>query len=189
MLGGMMLPFVLGIMFFDEPLTVGKIICVVILTGALVLTVKKDNKKKGKSGFIYYAGIFIFNGMSGVITKIFASSNFEKTSDAGYSVLGALVTLVVSGVILLIYFKKLPKFNAKAIWLSFGSGAINRFANYLLLIALAVLPASVQYPMVTGGVMITSTIISYITKQNPSKRELGAVALSFAGILAVTLLP
>ena len=53
----------------------------------------------------------------------------------------------------------------------------------------AVLPASVQYPFVTGGVMIVSTIISAITGKAPSKRELLALTLSFLGIMALVLIP
>jgi len=62
-------------------------------------------------------------------------------------------------------------------------------ANYLLLLSLAQLPASVQYPMVTGGVMIVSTVIALFTHKKPGKRELFSVLFAFAGILAVTLIP
>ena len=48
-----------------------------------------------------------------------------------------------------------------------------------------VLPASVQYPFVTGGTMIVSTVISFLLGQKPSKREIFAIALSFLGILAL----
>jgi multidrug transporter EmrE-like cation transporter len=82
----------------------------------------------------------------------------------------------------------LPKTSPKAYIYTTGYGIINKIANYLLLIALAVLPASVQYPFVTGGVMIVSTIISVLTKQKPSKKELISVLLSFIGILALVFL-
>ncbi|MBR2969022.1 MAG: hypothetical protein IKC36_04185, partial [Clostridia bacterium] len=59
----------------------------------------------------------------------------------------------------------------------------------LLLIALTVLPASVNYPMVTGGTIIVSTLLSYLTPQKPRWREWLAVALSFTGIMLLTLLP
>ena len=63
-----------------------------------------------------------------------------------------------------------------------------KVANYMLLIALAVLPASVQYPFVTGGTMIVSTVISLICRQKPSWRELVSVGLSFAGVLVLVFL-
>ena len=69
-----------------------------------------------------------------------------------------------------------------------GYGILNKIGNFLLLIALAHLPASVQYPMVTGGVMICSTVICFFTRQKPGKREIASLALSFIGILALVLL-
>ena len=68
-----------------------------------------------------------------------------------------------------------------------GNGVLNRVANYLLLLSLAFLPASVQYPMITGGVMIVSTLLSYFTPNKPKLKEWLSVALSFAGIMIMVL--
>ena len=70
-----------------------------------------------------------------------------------------------------------------------SAGIINRLANFLLLIALVHVEASVQYPLITGGVMIVSTIISYFGKSKPTKRELASVALAFFGMLALFAIP
>jgi len=94
MLGGMLLPFVQGIVFYDEKMSVAKVVCFVFIFVALLLTVEKSEKTKGT---LYYIGIFVLNGMSGVLSKIFASSDFEKTSAAGYSVLCALCSVILSG--------------------------------------------------------------------------------------------
>jgi drug/metabolite transporter (DMT)-like permease len=51
------------------------------------------------------------------------------------------------------------------------------------------LPASAQYPFVTGGTMIVSTVISLFTDKKPSKKEIIAVALSFIGIVLLIALP
>ena len=47
--------------------------------------------------------------------------------------------------------------------------------------------ASVQYPFVTGGVMIMSTIICTFTSKKPSVREWISVALSFVGLFVLML--
>lgn len=187
MLGGMVLPFVVGIVFYGEPLTIGNSICLLLITVALIITVGKGNKNK-KIALLYYAGVFVLNGMAGVISKIYASSSFDKCNEAVYSIWAAFFGALTAGVVLLAMRKKLPKTSKKAYLYTAGYGAINKLANYLLLIALAVLPASVQYPFVTGGVMIVSTVISLITGQKPSKKELIAVALSFIGILALVII-
>ena len=76
-------------------------------------------------------------------------------------------------------------------WASNGicalNGITNKIANYVLIIALTFVDASVQYPMVTGGVMIVSTVISYIKKNKPSKRELISVGLAFIGMLVLVI--
>lgn len=185
MLGGMMLPFAAGLLFYNESMTLGKAICVLLVIVALALTVEKGNKR---GGAIYYCGIFVLNGMSGVISKIYESAPYEKVSAAGYSMWSALISVAVSGIWLLLIWRKLKRPSGKAIVFAVGSGTLSRIANYLLLLSLAVLPATVQYPFITGGVMIVSTVIAVITGQKPSKKEIASVALSFVGILALVFL-
>lgn len=196
MLGGMILPFFQGIIFYDEPITVAKAVCVIFVVAALLLCTSKSDRK---GGAIYYIGVFVLNGMSGVLTKIFQSSSFAKTSDAMYSIWGAAIRVLISAVVIVVMIaisKKrhsevlaIKKPNAKAVLYASGCGVLSNIANFLLLIALAVLPASVQYPFVTGGVMIVSTLISAITGAKPSKNEILSVVLSFIGILALVLIP
>lgn len=186
MLGGMVLPFCLGVFFFDEQFTFGKAICLVAVIAALFLSVEKG---EGKGGTVYYIGVFVFNGLSGVISKFFQASELPKTSEAAYSVWTAVMTALISGVILIFVWKKSPlKLNAKALVSMAGNGILNRVANFLLLLSLAYLPASVQYPMITGGVMIVSTLLGYFTPNKPKTREWISLALSFAGIMALVLL-
>ena len=100
----------------------------------------------------------------------------------------AEILTMISGIILLLIKKQGVHIVKKAIAFAFCGGILGRVANFLLLLALAVLPASTQYPMVTGGVMVVSTVISLIIGQKPSKREVLSVALSFAGLLALVIL-
>ncbi len=182
MLGGMALPFCAGIFFFDEEFTVGKIICLITVVAALLLNVKKE---ENKGGFIYYAGIFVFNGMSGVISKFFQALPYEKTSETAYSVWSAFLTVVFASAAIIFMYKDKTKPNLKSLLWSSGYGVLNKIGNLLLLISLVHLPVSVQYPMITGGVMIVSTLLSYFTPKKPGKRELFSVILSFAGIMAL----
>ena len=185
MLGGMVLPFIAGILFYGEDLTPGKIVCFALITAALLLTVKRGEKK---NGFIYYVGIFVLNGMSGVLSKIFKSAPFEKTSDAGYSILCALVSIILSFVLLMILRPEKKRLGAKSIVAMAGCGVLGKVANYILLITLTSLPASAQYPFVTGGTMIMSTLLCYFTPNKPKAREIIAVALSFIGLLSLMLI-
>lgn len=185
MLGGMALPFAVGILFFDEKLTVGKIVCFITIAASLFLTIEKG---KNKGGIIYYIGIFVFNGMSGVISKFYQSAEIYKASNAAYSVQIAAWVVIMCAVLMLFNKDEKIKLNRKSVVCISGNGILGNIGNFLLLIGLEKLPASAQYPFVTGGVMIVSTIICFFTPNKPKKREIAAVILSFAGIAALCVL-
>lgn len=189
MIGGMALPFFQGILFYGEPVTVAKLVCVAFICWALLLTVERGKKAKGT---IYYIGVFVLNGMSGVLSKLFAEAAYPKTSAAGYAILSALCSVVISLLLLLLFFRKPEgsrKLSFAGITLSAANGVFNRIANLILVIALTHVDASVQYPMVTGGVMIVSTLLCFFGKNKPSKREVLSVILAFIGMLALFVIP
>ncbi|MBE7047417.1 MAG: hypothetical protein E7396_08430 [Ruminococcaceae bacterium] len=188
MLGGMLLPFLQGIIFYNEEITVAKILCVFFIIIALVLTIEKGDKMKGMK---YYAGVFVFNGMSGVISKIFNTAPFERTSAEAYSIMGCALSAIIALAVILTVFN--GEKNRKSNWgktILFGgvSGITNRVANLLLLIALLHVDTSVQYPLVTGGVMVVSSIINLFGENKPSKKELYSVGVAFVGMLALFLI-
>lgn len=187
MLGGMALPFCQGILFYGEAVTVSKVVCFVFVFIALVLTVSRD---KGKKGTFFYAAVFVLNGMAGVLTKIFASAPYEKAGAEAFSAWICVFTVIMSGVLWIIFSRKenMGKYTWKAFSVSTLNGSLNRIANFLLVIALVSLDASVQYPLVTGGVIIVSTLISCFTEKKPSKREICAVVVAFLGTLSLFLI-
>ena len=189
MLGGMTLPFLQGMIFYGESLTVAKAVCFVLICAALLLTVSRGDKR---GGGIYYAGIFVLNGMSGVLSKFFTEAPFARTSAAEYSAWISVFTIAISGMVWLLFFRR-KKHCPPATWRSSGIcalyGGVNETANFLLVIALAHVDASVQYPMVTGGVMTVSTLICFFGERKPSRKELLSVALAFLGMLALFLIP
>ena len=180
MLGGMALPFVCGILFFGEKLTAGKAVCFLFIAIALFLT---TDKSKTSSGFIYYIGIFVLNGLAGVLAKVYQAAPFEKISAADYSILCAAAAFVMSALWLAIIKGEKRHLSAKAAGAICASGILNRTANLLLLICLTYLPASVQYPFITGGSMIFSTLIGCFMPQKPKKREILSVITAFLGLL------
>ncbi len=189
MLGGMVLPSVVGMAFYGESITLAKGICFAFIIAALALTVQTGESRKGT---IYYIGVFVLNGMSGVFSKFFQEMPFEKTSAAGYSILLAGCSVILSGVLFLaVGLKHKNTLTLPAASFAVASGSLNKIANFILVFALA-LPnaeASVQYPLVTGGVMIISTLLCYFTPKKPSKKDLISVALSFVALVALVTIP
>ena len=200
MLGGMALPFFQGILFYGEDITISKVVCVIFIVVALLCTIEKGEKKRGT---IYYVGIFVLNGMAGVLAKIYTESELPKASAAGFSAWSALSTALLSGAVWLTLSLmqkrqsspdlETPRTPRKVLFQAVGIGAlmgsINKVANFLLVLSLSHVDASVQYPMVTGGTMIVSTLFSCFGDKKPQKREIISVCFAFAGMLALFLIP
>lgn len=196
MLGGMALPFFQGIIFYGEGFTVAKGVCIAFICAALLFTVEKGEKTKGVP---FYLGIFVLNGMAGVIFKIFTATDLPKTSVASYNAWICICTAVLSATTILVLTLAQKRKNAvdtalskKVLLQSAGiaalHGVLNKIANFFLVVALMHVESSVQYPMVTGGTMIVSTILCFFRAKKPTKRDVVSVVLSFLGMLALFLI-
>ena len=189
MLGGMILPFFLGVLFFDEgDKLVFKIICCALIVVAVLLNVKSG--KQDKKALFYYFAVFVLNGMSGVISKLHQSSSLSPVDSSSFMLWSAGVTVVLSAAWLLIAYRQIPLVKGKNIFFVTGYGVFNGLGNLFLLIALSGengLPASVQYPLVTGGVMVCSTIISTIRKEKLTVREYIATFIALLASIFIAL--
>lgn len=177
MLGGMLLPFLLGVGFYDEKMSVFKLICCGLIVVSVLLNLKggKGNKK----AFLYYMAVFVLNGGVGVISKIHQSSDIAHTDSTGFMFLSSLASIIISAIWLLIKYRKIPVVKGKSLLFAGGYGIFNGVGNWFLLISLIHLPASVQYPLVTGGVMVFSTLISALRKEKLTKSDYIAAGISF----------
>ena len=189
MLGGMILPFFLGVLFFDEgDKLVFKIICCVLIVVAVLLNIKSG--KQDKKALFYYFAVFVLNGMSGVISKLHQSSPYSPVDSTSFMLWSSVVTVVLSAAWLLIAYRQIPLIKGKNIFFVTGYGVFNGLGNLFLLIALSGesgLPASVQYPLVTGGVMVCSTIISTIRKEKLTVREYVATFIALLASIFIAL--
>jgi hypothetical protein len=190
MLGGMILPFFLGVLFYDEgDNLVFKIICCALIVVAVLLNIKSG--KQNKKALFYYFAVFVLNGMAGVISKIHQSStSLSPVDSTSFMLLTAAVSVVISAAWLLIAYREIPLIKGKNILFVTGYGVFNGLGNLFLLIALSGengLPASVQYPLVTGGVMVCATIISTIRKEKLTVREYIATAIALLASIFIAL--
>lgn len=187
MIGGMTLPFVYGL-FCGESLTLGKILCFVFSAASVLTTIEKGNGNKGKTNWLLYLSVFLLNGSYGILAKAFSDSTAQKVDENGFSVLCAAACALSAFVLLPFFWKSRPKFNRKAVVGMIGFGAVNRVAEWLLLVALAGgMPASAQFPFITGGTMIASTLLCFFTAKKPNIRNALAVAIAFVGVVCLVL--
>lgn len=188
MLGGMTPPFVFGLLFFDEHLTVFKLIGFVLITAAIFIETGRLSAIKGKQLF-YYAGLFLSNGMFGVFSKWnvsladpLAAKSFMMLCN-GWAILfccaamGAIVFKTKASVI--------PKQPKNMLITVIPYALISMLGNLLMQLALQKLPASVQYPMSTGGTIVISVIVSALRGEKPDKR--GVIAAVIAALSSVAI--
>ncbi len=184
MLGGMTLPFLGGILFWGEALSAVKIGCFLLIAFALWLGT--GNRERRSGGFGYYAAVFVFNGMSGVFSKLHQTCA-EPVSGEGYMLLTAMSATVISGVLLLLFRLRRQqvalKSPARALPVTAAYALFNGIGNLILVLALVHIDASVQYPFVTGGTIIVSALIDLLAGHRPTRRKWLAVAVAFAGAL------
>ena len=202
MLGGMLVPFFYGVLFLQERLSVGKVIGTVLLTVFIVLQAVWQNEgaagekavKKGTRSLFFALCLVIFfiNGMTGVIAKAHAESA-GAVNESSFTALYCFLTSVLSFSILLILYLKNRSETAVRIKQALGKkpllitvllGAAAYGGNFLQLLAADKVPASVQFPLVSGGVIVLSALVSALFfKEKISKREWISVAGAFVSTL------
>lgn len=174
MIGGMALPFLYGVLT-GEKLTFTKVLCCILIAVSVSAT-GKDNQRN-KKAFKYYITVFILNGMVGVLSEIHQSATTLCVDSGSFLILTKLTTVLLC-IIFMFTTRCTPFTNIKKLLLSGGHAVLNSTGNLFLLITLTKLPASVQYPFVTGGVMFFSLLIDIITKKDVGKRNILSVLIA-----------
>ena len=192
MLGGMLIPFFYGVLFLKEELTLSKTAGTVLLSLFIVLQalwqIDEENQEltKGKKGvfFLLCLLIFFLNGMTGVVAKAHAI-NRQAVDAISFTVISCVLTSALSLIFLLpcgkkikLAFKENLRFKPVLIMILLGAAAYT--GNFLHLKAASFVPASVQFPLVSGGVIVLSALVSVLFfKEKISKKEWISIAGAF----------
>lgn len=201
MLGGMLVPFFYGILFLDEPLSWGKTGGTVLLVTCMILQAFWQPEPSGRktSGWRKYLFfflcivIFLTNGMTGVIAKAHQISE-GAVDEVSFTVLSGALTVVLSGALLPWALSRTENpgvaamgsmLHRKPLFAMLGVGLAGNTGNYLLLLAADKVPASVQFPLVSGGVIVVSTLVSALVFR---EKLSGGEWISVAGALLATVL-
>lgn len=199
MLGGMLVPFAYGVLFLQEALSIGKVLGTVLLTFFIILQALTQktpgttdaNQKSGEKKLLFFAlcmAIFFLNGLTGVIAKVHQMSA-NAVSEASFTATSCTLTAVFSAILLLISFAK-NRQNAyaeaaktlkyKPVGIIAMISIVQQGGNVLLLMAASNVPASVQFPLVSGGVIVLSALVSvFIFREKLSRIEWIAIAGAF----------
>ncbi len=200
MLGGMLVPFFYGIVFLGEPHSPAKWVGCVMLSVFIIMQALVQNsadescgtKKKSKNlFFILCLVIFFINGMTGVVAKAHqegANNGKMIVDEISFTVISCALTAIISGIMLIAVLLRSKESRAAAktsltcpALLSMSAiGAATYTGNFLHLIAANNVPASVQFPLVSGGVIVLSAVVSAaIFREKLTKKEWISIAGAF----------
>ena len=203
MLGGMLVPFCYGLMFLNESVSWGKLVGSVCLTFFIVLQAleqnqkgQENNKQNTKTKYLFFGlclSIFFINGMTSVVAKVHQIGE-NAVNEISFTVISCALTALISSVLLGISLcqkdrtqkkeslKKVFRLRSFLVMAVIGAAAYT--GNFFLLKAATNVPASVQFPLVSGGVIVLSALVSaFAFRERLSKKEWYSVAGAFLSTL------
>lgn len=201
MTGGMLLPYVFGILFLEESVTVLRVFAVLFVLAGVVLSNFSGEKIQLKQLGMCIA-VFVLNGFTSIVSKVHQiPSDFASVSAAQFVALSGLFKFFVAGILFLIFRKKQsgeqlpePDGNAesgaakrglsKAILLAVISSVVGGVSYLLQLVGAESVPATVLYPFISGGSIVFSSIVGVVVfREKLSVKMIVSLVLCVVGTL------
>ncbi|MBE6707838.1 MAG: DMT family transporter [Ruminococcaceae bacterium] len=189
MTGGMVAPFVYGIAFLEEVPTPFKVIGMILVTGAVVIS-NLNIKSTGKYQLFLCVAVLFLNGACSILSKLGQTdTRYGKIAVYDFVCMTGIVKFVICGIALALYLifrksKDEKKLTPKILPIIALSAIVGGVSYMLQLMGAERLPASVLFPMVSGGSMIFSTLTGIIFfKEKPTKWQISGVVICFLGTL------
>ena len=190
MSGGMTVPYIFGVLFLNEELTIFRTLGLVAIIAAIVIS-NSGAEKPDKKQLILCLAVFILNGISSVTSKVHQispASEIVTSPDFAFIVM-MFKAIICSGVLLVcrksLFGGETVKLPIKSvIWVMLFASLSDGLTYMLQLIGATTLPATVLYPFVTGGsVILTSFAGVLVFKEKLSARQIVGIAICFVGTL------
>lgn len=184
----LLIPTIVGILFWSEPLTITGILGFMLLLASLFLTNYKKSDAAASFSWkwvLFVSLAFFGNGMCSVIQRM------GQKHDSNGSMLMVMALAMVTVVFFLLGLIKekgpVADVTVKKGWhLAVICGLLNGLTNYLVMLLNGLLPASVLFPVIAaGGLVITFIVSVSVYKETFTRKQIiGFVA----GIGAILLL-
>ena len=190
MSGGMVIPYILGIAFLNEPFTYLRTAGLILIIASVVLS-NLSNLNSARKEIIMCVAVFLLNGCVSIVSKIHQTQTFYKTVSAfDFVAFGGMFKFFISGLIFLIVKGKNTQKNvhinnaSKAIVIIAASAVASGVSFMLQLKGASKLPATVLYPFITGGsIMFSAVIGAFVFRERISFRLALSLAVCFVGTL------
>lgn len=189
MSGGMTVPYIWGLIFLDESISIARMGGLVLILASVFLSNFADEKINYKQ-ILMCVAVFFINGFVSVVSKLHQiEAFFSRVNTMEFVILGGVFNFIFSGILFLIMKndegkKKISKIRYKSLLVILSSAIVSGFSYMLQLTGAESLPATVLYPFVTGGTIVFSTIVGKLLfKEKLSKKLVLSVVLCFLGTI------
>ena len=197
MSGGMVLPAVWGWLFLGEEVLPLRVIGVVVICVSIALTNRDGGKRPDAKMILACLAVFVLNGFVSVFSKLHQiETTFPIVSTECYALYGTVASLLMSVCLRLVLARGMkkdasasaPKKPLKLVLIPVlivaAYSVMGSVSSLLQLWGAANLPASLLYPMITGGsIVFTSLFALLFFKEHPSRSEWVGIVLCFGGTL------
>ena len=189
MTGAMLVPYEWGIFVLNEEVSLLRILGMILIIASIFLINAGKNKLSVKNT-VMCISVFFLAGFVSVISKQHAISE-QAISPVGYVIITSLVKVILCGVLLVLMKEKRGYHNEKhtvkhssslCYGLCFASAFSIGMAYMIQLICAKNMPATILYPVITGGTIIFSAIFARLFfKEKLPKKGIAAIIICFIG--------
>jgi len=187
----MVLPVSFSLIYYDEKVTVTKVIGIILCLTALFLNLRSDGKKVNIKWFVYVALAFLSTGGISIVQKIFAKSAYGGNLEQ-FIFFGYLTAFIFSFVIFCTQQKikcnRTFKISRKNVFLVFliamALGAFQFFNTY----ANSFIDAIILIPSVSGLATVFQMLSGRIIfREKFRAKQICAICIGIAAILLISL--
>ena len=192
MSGGMIVPYLWGLLFLGEKFSVLRTVGILIILFGVILANYRNEKQSLK--YIYMGiAIFLLNGITSVTTKVHQIETVRPVvSSMEFVILSNILKFLLSLVVLIFFIIRVPDgkeifkitLNKKVLWIVIIASAIGGITSYCLVRGAINLPATVLYPLNTGGTIVLTAFTGMLFfKEKPEKRTVIGIISCLIGTL------
>lgn len=187
----MVVPVIFSIIYYNEKVTIAKIVGIILCLIALFLNIKNDGKKGNIKWFTYVFFAFFSTAGISIVQKIFAKSQYggelEQFIFLGYFI-AFVLCFILFGVLQIIKKDRNFKMNRKNVFFAFliaaALGAFQFFYTY----ANSFIDAIILVPSVSGLATILQMLSGIIIfREKITTRQICSICVGILSVLLISL--
>lgn len=193
-LGAVIITMLYGFIFLNEPVTVMKMVAVVLVIASFIPVLAKHKGEKLSAKFIFMcAFLFIGNGVLTSVSKVAQQYTPDSKNTIDFIALYFFFDFISSAVVMLPSLTKASDierkhvFTVPAILIAAASVGMNTMASLSNFYLSYMFPASIQFPITNVGIMIVTTVAAFfIYSEKPTKNTVIGLSLATAAVICLS---